>query len=369
MTGDISTPIFQTSTYAQSGPGEHKGFEYGRTHNPTRAAFEQNIATLESGKFGFAFASGMAATATVAQLFKAGDHIVSTKNVYGGPYRFFTQLMQNFGLTASWVDTSNIENIQAAVTANTKMVFIETPTNPMLVLSDLRKVADFCKNRGLIMVVDNTFLSPYFQRPLEFGADIVIHSTTKYINGHGDTVGGIIVTNNEELAERIGWLQNAAGAVPGPFDCWLMLRATKTLPLRMKTHAENAKHIAKFLLEQPFIENVVYPDLPSHPQHELAKMQHKTSYGNYGSGGMITFFVKDFATAQKIMRRMKLFTVAESLGGVESLACHPPSMTHASVPPEIRREIGVSDGLVRLSVGIEDVDDLIRDLQNSFQGI
>ncbi len=366
-TGAVITPLFQTSTYAQSGPGEHTGYEYGRTQNPTREALEQNIATLENGKFGFAFASGMAAISTVAQLLKSGDHIIATENVYGGTYRFFTRIMENFGLTISWVDTSRVENISAALTPSTRMVFVETPTNPLLVLSDIAEIAAFCRQHDLLCVVDNTFLSPYFQRPLDLGADIVIHSTTKYINGHSDVIGGVIVTNRENLAERFAFLQNAVGAVPSPFDCWLVLRATKTLALRMKAHGDNALAVARFLSEHPAVKRVLYPHLPSHPQHELALRQHKTPYGDSGSGGMVTFFVDGFEQARNVMKRLQLFTVAESLGGVESLACHPASMTHASVPVEMRRRIGITDGLIRLSVGVEDVEDLIRDLDQALR--
>ena len=366
-TGAVITPLFQTSTYAQKGPGEHTGYEYGRTQNPTREALEQNIATLESGKYGFAFASGMAAINTVAQLLKAGDHVIATENVYGGTYRFFTKIMEKFGLRLSWVDTSDLEAVRTAWRPETRMVFVETPTNPMLVLSDIEQIARLARERDALLVVDNTFLSPYFQRPLELGADLVLHSTTKYLNGHSDVVGGIVVTRREDLAERLAFLQNAAGGVPSPFDCWLVLRATKTLALRMRAHAENALRIAQYLHDHPKVERVLYPHLPSHPQHELALRQQKTPYGGSGSGGMVTFFVPDFATAQQVMRRLKLFIVAESLGGVESLACHPASMTHASVPPEMRAKIGITDGLIRLSVGVEDVDDLIADLDQALR--
>ncbi len=366
-TGAVITPLFQTSTYAQKGPGEHTGYEYGRTQNPTREALEQNIAALESGKYGFAFASGMAAINTVAQLLKAGDHVIATENVYGGTYRFFTKIMEKFGLRLSWVDTSDLEAVRTAWRPETRMVFVETPTNPMLVLSDIEQIARLARERDALLVVDNTFLSPYFQRPLELGADLVLHSTTKYLNGHSDVVGGIVVTRREDLAERLAFLQNAAGGVPSPFDCWLVLRATKTLALRMRAHAENALRIAQYLHDHPKVERVLYPHLPSHPQHELALRQQKTPYGDSGSGGMVTFFVPDFATAQHVMRRLKLFIVAESLGGVESLACHPASMTHASVPPEMRAKIGITDGLIRLSVGVEDVDDLIADLDQALR--
>jgi cystathionine beta-lyase/cystathionine gamma-synthase len=368
LTGAVITPLFQTATYAQKGPGEHSGYEYGRTQNPTREALEANLATLEKGKHGIAFASGLAATSTIAQLFQAGDHFVATANVYGGTYRFFTQVMQKYGLQSTWVDTSQIDNILQAITPQTKMVFLESPTNPMLVLSDISKIAAMCKAREILLVVDNTFLSPYFQRPLELGADVVLHSTTKFINGHSDVIGGILVTHRDDLAERFRFLQNAVGAVPSPFDCWLMLRATKTLALRMQAHGKNTMHIARALTEMSGIEKVISPGLPDHPQHELAKKQQRTPYGEPGFGGIVSFIVRDFQTARRILRRFKIFTLAESLGGVESLVCHPVSMTHASVPVEMRQKIGLTDGLIRLSVGIEDRDDLLADLEQAIQG-
>ncbi|KAA3658987.1 MAG: PLP-dependent transferase [Calditrichaeota bacterium] len=368
-TGAVIPPIFQNSTYAQKGPGEHTGYEYGRTQNPTREAMEKNIAALESGTQGFAFGSGLAAISTVAQLFRAGDHIIATENVYGGTYRFFTQVMEKFGLKFSWVDTSDLQNIKNAVTPDTKMVFVETPTNPMLVLSDLAEIADFCGENNLLLTVDNTFLSPYFQRPLELGADIVLHSTTKYLNGHSDVIGGVIVVKKDELAEQIGFLQNAVGAVPSPFDSWLVLRSLKTLPLRMKAHAENALIVAEFLKGHAAFHTVSYPDLPSHPQYALAQKQHRTADGTIGSGGMVTCIAENFNRAQAILKKLKVFTLAESLGGVESLVCHPASMTHASVPPAMRTKIGLSDGLIRFSVGVEDADDLIKDIEQALAGV
>lgn len=367
-TGAVITPLFQTSTYAQAGPGEHTGYEYGRTQNPTREALEQNIAALEKGKYGLAFASGLAAISTISQLFKSGDHFVATANVYGGTYRFFKQVMQEFGLSSTWTDTSNPENILRALTPQSKMVFLESPTNPMLALSDIAKIADMCKERGVILVVDNTFLSPYFQRPLELGADLVLHSTTKYLNGHSDVIGGMIITSDDALAERLRFLQNAVGAVPSPFDCWLTLRATKTLALRMEAHGRNALRIATALTETDGIERVIYPGLATHPQHDLACKQQLTPYGQPGFGGIISFVVRDFMSAQRILKRFKIFTLAESLGGVESLVCHPASMTHASVPKTMREEIGLSDGLIRLSVGVEDVEDLLKDISDAIQG-
>ena len=367
-TGAVITPLFQTSTYAQAGPGEHTGYEYGRTQNPTREALEQNIAALEKGKYGLAFASGLAAISTISQLFKSGDHFVATANVYGGTYRFFKQVMQEFGLSSTWTDTSNPENILRALTPQSKMVFLESPTNPMLALSDIAKIADMCKERGVILVVDNTFLSPYFQRPLELGADLVLHSTTKYLNGHSDVIGGMIITSDDALAERLRFLQNAVGAVPSPFDCWLTLRATKTLALRMEAHGRNALRIATALTETDGIERVIYPGLATHPQHDLACKQQLTPYGQPGFGGIISFVVRDFMSAQRILKRFKIFTLAESLGGVESLVCHPASMTHASVPKTMREEIGLSDGVIRLSLGVEDVEDLVKDVSDASQG-
>jgi cystathionine beta-lyase/cystathionine gamma-synthase len=362
-TGAVITPIFQTATYAQEAPAVHKGYEYGRTGNPTRLALEKNLAALERGKFAYAFSSGMAATSTVSQLLKAGDHVVCTANVYGGTARYFRQVMAHFGLQSDLVDTSQISRLERVWRKETKMLFVETPTNPLLIISDLRALAAFCRDRQALLVVDNTFMSPYFQRPLELGADIVLHSTTKFINGHSDVVGGIVITNRPEIAERLAFLQNAVGAVPSPFDCWLILRATKTLPLRMRQINANAMAIAEFLRRDRRAQKVYYPGLKDHPQHELAARQQLDPYGQPGFGGMISFNLPDFETAKRFLTGIKLFTLAESLGGVESLICHPTSMTHASVPPEERRRIGLSDGLVRLAVGIEDVEDLIADLE------
>lgn len=362
-TGAVITPIFQTATYAQEAPAVHKGYEYGRTGNPTRLALEKNLAALERGKFAYAFSSGMAATSTVSQLLRAGDHVVCTANVYGGTARYFRQVMGHFGLQFDLCDTSQLSNLERVWHQETKMLFVETPTNPLLIISDLRALANFCHDRQALLVVDNTFMSPYFQRPLELGADMVVHSTTKFINGHSDVVGGIVVTNRADLAERLAFLQNAVGAVPSPFDCWLVLRATKTLPLRMRQINANAMVIAEFLSREQRVQKVYYPGLATHPQHALAKRQQLDPYGQPGFGGMISFDLPDFDAAKRFLTGIKLFTLAESLGGVESLICHPTSMTHASVPPEERRRIGLADGLVRLAVGIEDVEDLIADLQ------
>jgi cystathionine beta-lyase/cystathionine gamma-synthase len=361
-TGAVITPIFQTATYAQEAPAVHKGYEYGRTGNPTRTALEKNLAALERGKYAYAFSSGMAATSTVTQLLRAGDHVVCTANVYGGTARYFRQVMSDFGLHFDFVDTSQVTNVERVWRNETKMLFVETPTNPLLILSDLRALAAFCHDRQALLVVDNTFLSPYFQRPLELGADIVLHSTTKFINGHSDVIGGVVVTNRAELSERLAFLQNAVGAVPSPFDCWLILRATKTLPLRMQQSNANAVAIAGFLQRDRRVQKVYYPGLSDHPQHELARRQQLDPYGQPGFGGMISFDLPNFDTAKRFLTGIRLFTLAESLGGVESLICHPASMTHASVPAEERRRIGLSDGLVRLSVGIEDAEDLIADL-------
>lgn len=362
-TGAVITPIFQTATYAQEAPAVHKGYEYGRTGNPTRLALEKNLAALEQGQFAYAFSSGMAATSTVTKLLKGGDHVICTANVYGGTARYFRQVMADFGMQFDFVDTSSLDNVAQVWRSETKMLYVESPTNPLLILSDLRKLAGFCRERNALLVVDNTFLSPYFQRPLTLGADIVIHSTTKFINGHSDVVGGVVVTNNAQVAERLAFLQNAVGAVPSPFDCWLILRSTKTLPLRMRQSNESAMTIAQMLAADKRIQKVYYPGLTSHPQHELAARQQLDPYGKPGFGGMISFDLADFDMAKNFLKGIKLFTLAESLGGVESLICHPTSMTHASVPPEMRKRIGLSDGLVRLSIGVEDVEDLIADLQ------
>lgn len=366
-TGAVIVPIFQTATYAQEAPAVHKGYEYGRTGNPTRLALEKNLAALERGQFAYAFSSGMAATSTVTKLLRAGDHVVCTANVYGGTARYFRQVMADFGLQFDFVDTSSLEQVNQVWRRETKMLFVESPTNPLLILSDLRALADLCRARQALLVVDNTFLSPYFQRPLELGADIVIHSTTKFINGHSDVIGGVVVTNNAAAAERLAFLQNAVGAVPSPFDCWLILRSTKTLPLRMRQSNANAVAIAEFLAADRRVAKVYYPGLAAHPQHELAKRQQLDPYGQPGFGGMISFELADFDAAKTFLKGIKLFTLAESLGGVESLICHPTSMTHASVPPEMRQRIGLRDGLVRLSVGVEDVEDLIADLQRGLQ--
>ncbi|MBK7630462.1 MAG: PLP-dependent transferase [Ignavibacteriales bacterium] len=360
-TGAVITPIYQTSTYAQHELGKSTGYEYARTHNLTRQALEKNIATLEKGKYGIAFASGLAATHAIMSLVKAGDHIVISNNVYGGTYRLYELNMKNYGIDFSWVDTSDSKNIETAIRPNTKMIYVETPTNPMLNLTDLKGVAKIARKNKLITVCDNTFMSPYFQNPLTFGIDIVLHSTTKYLNGHSDIIGGILVTNDDKIHERIRYIQNAAGGVPSPFDCWLVLRSTKTLAVRMKQHEINANAFAKFLSKSGYAKKVIYPGLKNHPQHELAKKQMR------GFGGMVSADFGDIKTAKKVLNNVKIFTLAESLGGVESLISHPASMTHAAVPKEERDKMGLTESLVRFSVGIEDLEDLIADVEQALK--
>ncbi|UCH64467.1 MAG: PLP-dependent transferase [Ignavibacterium sp.] len=360
-TGAVITPIHLTSTYVQDELGKHKGYEYGRTHNYTREALEKNITVLEKGKYGIAFASGLAATHALMSLFKAGDHIIVSSNVYGGTYRLFEQNLTDFGLEFSWVDTSDGKNIESTIKGNTRMIFVETPTNPMLVLTDLEVVAEISKKNNLISVCDNTFMSPYFQNPLEWGIDLVLHSTTKYINGHSDTLGGIIVTNKDDVLDRIRYIQNAAGGIPSPFDCWLSLRSTKTLAVRMQKHDENARTFADFLVKSNAAKKVIYPGLKSHPQHDLAIKQMR------GFGGMVSADFGTIEEAKQVLNNVKIFALAESLGGVESLIGHPASMTHASVPKEEREKFGLTDSLVRFSVGIEDVEDLIADIEQALK--
>jgi cystathionine beta-lyase/cystathionine gamma-synthase len=362
LAGAIMPPIYQTSTYRQQGLGRHRGYEYGRTQNPTREALERNVASLEGGGHGFAFASGLAALDATLKLLRAGDHVVSGANLYGGSHRLMVRVYEGLGLSFTFVDARDAERIARAVTPATRMVYCETPTNPMMFLTDLGAVGDICQARGLLFAVDNTFASPVFQRPLEYGADLVLHSTTKYLNGHSDMVGGMVVTDRDDLAERLGFLQNASGAVPGPMDCWLALRGIKTLPLRMRQHDASGRRIAAWLVRQPMVRKVYYPGLESHPQHPLAKRQMS------GFGGMISFDLGDVELAKRILERTRIFALAESLGGVESLIGHPASQTHASVPPAMREEMGLTDSLVRLSVGIEDVEDLIADLDQAMAG-
>ncbi|HEV8357893.1 MAG TPA: cystathionine gamma-synthase [Gemmatimonadales bacterium] len=359
LAGAVMTPIYQTSTYRQEGLGRHKGYEYARTQNPTREALERNVAALEGGTHGFAFGSGLAALDAVLKLLKAGDHVVSGENIYGGSHRLMTRVFVPFGLEVTFVDTRDAGNIERALTPATRMIYCETPTNPMMFLTDLRAVGDLARARGLLFAVDNTFATPVFQQPLEFGADIVLHSTTKYLNGHSDMVGGLLVTNRDDVAERLGFLQNASGAVPGPMDCWLALRGTKTLPLRMRQHDRNGRRIAEWLAGRMGVQKVYYPGLPSHPQHALACSQMS------GFGGMVSCDLGDVAVARRLVERVRVFQLAESLGGVESLIGHPASMTHASVPPALRQKMGLTDSVVRLSVGIEEVEDLIEDLEQA----
>ena len=364
-TGAIMTPIYATSTYVQESPGVHKGYEYSRTQNPTRLAFEACIADLESGASGFAFASGMAATATILELLDAGAHVVSMDDVYGGTYRLFERVRRrSAGLDFSFVDMSDLGQLEAALRPETRMIWVETPTNPLLRLVDLEAVAQIAKARGITTVADNTFASPFVQRPLEHGFDIVMHSTTKYLNGHSDMIGGVVVVDDEELAEQLGFLQNAIGGVSGPFDSFLALRGVKTLAIRMQRHAENAQAVAEYLAAHPKVAEVHFPGLPSHPQHQLAKRQ------MHSFGGMVTAILQGgIEESRRFLERCEVFALAESLGGVESLIEHPAIMTHASVPPEIRAELGVSDSLVRLSVGIEDVGDLIADLEQALAAV
>lgn len=358
-TGAVITPIYQTSTYAQDALGKHKGFEYGRTHNLTRAALENNLAVLEKGKFGVAFSSGLAASHAVLTLLKQGDHVIASKNIYGGTYRLYELNMKDFGLEFSWVDTSNLEAVKDAIKSNTKMIFIETPTNPLLQIADLTALAKLCKQNNFISVVDNTFMSPYFQNPLVFGCDIVLHSETKYINGHSDVIGGILITNDKKIHDRLRYVQNAFGSVPSPFDCWLILRSTKTLAVRMEKHNSNAELFVKFLSDLKAAKKIYYPGLVNHPQHELAKKQMR------GFGGMVSADFGDFNTAKRILNKVKIFTLGESLGGVESLIGHPASMTHASIPKEEREIMGITDSLIRFSIGLEDIEDLIHDVENA----
>ncbi|MCU0255295.1 MAG: cystathionine gamma-synthase [Vicinamibacterales bacterium] len=362
-TGAIITPIYQTSTYVQEGLGRHKGHEYARTSNPTRAALEANVAALEGGRAGFAFASGMAAIDAVASLLQAGDHVVVTDNTYGGTYRLFERVLRRCGLDFAYADTGRVDEVRRAISPRTRMVFVETPTNPVMRLTDLAAVAEVTRAAGLTLVVDNTFASPAIQRPLELGADIVLHSTTKYLNGHSDSVGGLVVARRDEHVEWLRFVQNAAGAILGPFDAWLVLRGTKTLALRMERHSANGLAIAELLAAHPKVRHVFYPGLPTHPQHDLARRQMR------GFGGMLAFELGTLEAAKAVMERVRLFALAESLGGVESLISHPATMTHASVPPERRAAFGLTDSLVRLSVGVEDLDDLEQDLLQALDAV
>jgi cystathionine gamma-lyase/cystathionine beta-lyase/cystathionine gamma-lyase/homocysteine desulfhydrase len=362
-TGSVTVPIYQTSTYQQEGLGRHKGFEYARTQNPTRLALERNIAALEGARFGYAFASGMAAIDATLKLVKAGEHVIVSDNTYGGTFRLFTRILANYNIEFEFVDTSEAANVEAAIKENTRMVFVETPTNPVMIVTDLQAVSDVAHRVGARVVCDNTFMSPYLQRPLDFGVDIVVHSTTKYLNGHSDGVGGIVVLNNEEDAQWIAFVQNSAGAILSPFDSFLVLRGTKTLALRMEQHDAAGRRVAAFLEEHPRVKKIYYPGSLSHRQHDLAKRQQK------GFGGMVAFEVGSLEAARTVLESVKLCTLAESLGGVETLISHPATMTHASVLPETRDRLGITDGLVRISVGIEDIDDIIADLDQALNKI
>ena len=364
-TGAVMVPIYQTSTYAQEALGKHKGYEYARTHNKTRASLEANLAALEGGRHGLCFGSGLAATTTLLMTLSAGDHVVAGNNLYGGTYRLMEKVMRRLGIAFTFVSGSDPEAIEGAFQAATRLLVVETPTNPMMQLTDIAAVSERARRRGVKVVVDTAFMTPFFQRPLELGAGVVLHSVTKYLNGHSDMVGGALVTSDDALAEQLRFLQNAVGAVPGPMDCWLALRGTKTLAIRMERHEQNARVLAEYLSKHARVSRVLYPGLPSHPQHELARRQAS------GFGGMISFIPGDgsLEAGRRVFDRFRLFTRAESLGGVESLVCHPASMTHASVPREDRLAIGFADGLLRLSVGIEDIADLREDLEQALQDI
>jgi cystathionine beta-lyase/cystathionine gamma-synthase len=358
-TGAIITPIYQTSTYVQDGLGKHKGYEYARTQNPTRSALEANLAAIEGGKTAFCFASGMAATAAVLTLLQSGDHVVATANLYGGTYRFFEQVLRKYGLDFTYADTSRLRDLEQAIRPTTRLIFLETPTNPMLTLTDLDSACTIAHGHGIPVAVDNTFASPYVQQPIAFGADLVVHSTTKFLNGHSDSVGGAVVAVRDDHIEWLRFVQNAEGAIIGPMDAWLVLRGTKTLPVRMERHNANAMVLAEYLAAHPAVSAVYYPGLPSHPQHELAKRQMR------GFGGLISFQLGSFDHARTFLEGVRLMSLAESLGGVETLVSHPATMTHASVPHDQRQQLGITDDLVRVSVGIEDVEDLKDDLSQA----
>lgn len=360
-TGAIMTPIYQTSTYVQESPGKHKGYEYSRTHNPTRTALQNALAALENGRFGLCYASGLAATDAVLKLFKPGDEIIATNDIYGGTYRIMKRMFEPFGLKFHFTDLNNISAIESLVSDQTKMIWVETPTNPLLKIIDIAAITQLCKSKGILSVVDNTFASPYLQNPLDMGADIVMHSATKYLGGHSDTVMGALITNDAEWAKQLAFIQNASGAVPGPQDCFLVLRGIKTLHVRMQRHCENALKVAHWLDAHPKVSRVFYPGLPTHSGHELAKKQMRDF------GGMLSFELKGdiYNEAVWVMEHLKIFSLGESLGGVESLCTHPASMTHASIPKIEREKVGLKDTLIRLSIGIEDVDDLIKDLDQA----
>ena len=362
-TGAIITPIYQTSTYVQDELGKHKGFEYGRTQNPTRLAVERNIAAIEGGKAGFAFASGMAAIGAITTLLRSGDHVVVSDNTYGGTFRLFDKVLTRYQLSFTYVDTGDLDATERAFTETTRMLFVETPSNPIMRITDLRAAAELAHRRNARLVVDNTFASPYVQRPIEFGADIVTHSTTKYLNGHSDSVGGIVVSQRDDDNEWFKFVQNAAGAILSAFDSWLVLRGTKTLPIRMQQHNANGLALAEFLSTHPKVKKVYYPGLPTHPQYELAKTQMR------GFGGMLAFDLGSLEAARRLLNGVRLHALAESLGGVETLISHPATMTHASVPADRRAALGITDGMVRISAGIEDIEDLKEDLSQALERV
>jgi cystathionine beta-lyase/cystathionine gamma-synthase len=362
-TGAIITPIYQTSTYVQDGLGKHKGYEYARTQNPTREALERNLAAIEGGKAGFAFASGMAAIGAIATMLKAGDHVIVSDNTYGGTFRFFDKVLSRYELSFTYVDTSRLDEVARAFTPATRMLFVETPTNPVMQITDLRAAAELTRRHGARLVVDNTFASPCLQRPIEFGADLVVHSTTKYLNGHSDSVGGAAIAVRDDDIEWLRFVQNAEGAILSPFDSWLVLRGTKTLPIRMARHNENGLALARFLERHPKVRHVYYPGLPSHPQHELAARQMR------GFGGMLAFELGSLEAARRVLNGVRLLALAESLGGVESLISHPATMTHGSVPDARREALGITEGLVRISAGIEDLEDLQEDLSQALDHV
>jgi cystathionine beta-lyase/cystathionine gamma-synthase len=363
-TGSVTVPVYLTSTFMQPRPGREGKYVYSRTANPTRNALEESLTSLEEGKVGLAFSSGLAATTTVLMLLQKGDHVIAGDDIYGGTYRLFDQILKNYGLQFTFVDPRFLDKVEKAVRKNTKMIWIETPTNPLMRVVDIRAISRIAKKSKALLVVDNTFASPYLQNPLRLGADISVHSTTKYLGGHSDLIGGAAITSSAEVGQRLKFLQNAVGAIPGPLDCWLVLRGIKTLPVRMDRHSSNAKQVSEFLQKQPEVENVYYPGLPDHPQREIVKRQMR------GHGGMLSFELKGgFGKCEKLLKQLRVFTLAESLGGVESLIEHPASMTHASIPQKRRIEKGITDKLIRVSVGIEDVEDLLEDLQRGFKGL
>jgi cystathionine beta-lyase/cystathionine gamma-synthase len=362
-TGAVNVPIYASSTYVQEEIGKHKGYEYSRVSNPTRTALEENFASLEGGTSAHAFASGMAAIAALCTMMKTGDHVVCSDNMYGGTTRLFNQVLVNYGLEFTYVDTSNAENVAAAVRPTTKLVHIETPTNPMMALTDIRAVADIAHRHGVELSVDNTFMSPYFQRPIEFGADIVMHSTTKFLNGHSDGLGGVLVGTKPAHAETFAFVQKCTGGILSPFECWLLLRGVKTLAVRMRQHDASGRAVAEFLDRHSKVRKVFYPGLPDHPQYELAKRQMS------GFGSMISFELGSLAAANRMLRRVRICSLAESLGGVETLISHPASMTHSAIGEEGRKKLGITDGLVRISVGIEDLEDIVADLEQALEAV